>query len=227
VCNFILQITLNSDTIFGSGSGVSSMVDIDIQHDIYGCPFLGARAIKGILREECANILFRLEKTGQSSQWLPSAEKLFGKPGDGLGNSTILRLGNAILPHELHHAIKNQVKNGEISSQSILEAFTTIRKQTKINYQTGTAFDKSLRNKRVVLHNLYFESKLSFLDIPDKKDLALLATCIKALHHAGMNRNRGCGELTAVLLDAKSKKMDLFKEYYKNFTNKIKKENAG
>jgi len=55
--NYILQIELCSETTFGRGTGQVGEVDLEVQHDEMGCPFWSGRALKGVLVNECAEIL--------------------------------------------------------------------------------------------------------------------------------------------------------------------------
>ena len=223
-----LRITLLSDTIFGTSSGVSTFVDIDIQTDDYGCPYLGARAIKGLLRDECAQILFSLEQIGQLDAWLPSAFRLFGKPGDAVNDESLLHIQNAVISKELHDAIRYQVEDmpirgTKISKDEILTAFTDIRYQTAINHETGTAKDKSLRSKRVILRNQYYEAPVLY-NGDNEQDLALLAACVKALRKAGTDRNRGSGEIHVELRGENGS--NLTDHYCKILENKLQPEGS-
>ena len=59
---YALKLELLSDTAFGRGDGVDGLVDIEVQHDAYGLPFLGGRALKGLMGAECDDIVFALAK---------------------------------------------------------------------------------------------------------------------------------------------------------------------
>lgn len=56
-----LQFDLRSAATFGRGDGVAGLVDEEVEHDGDGLPFLRGRTLKGLLAEECANILYALE----------------------------------------------------------------------------------------------------------------------------------------------------------------------
>ena len=66
---YLLRLTLDSDATFGRGDGLAGVVDAEVQHDDNGLPYLGGRALKGLLAEECANILFALENSGKAAHW--------------------------------------------------------------------------------------------------------------------------------------------------------------
>jgi CRISPR/Cas system CMR subunit Cmr4 (Cas7 group RAMP superfamily) len=76
-----LEFALKSDATFGRGDGIAGMIDSEVQHDEYGLPYLGGRALKGLLGEECANIIFWLKAQGKAQRWQETAQRLFGKPG--------------------------------------------------------------------------------------------------------------------------------------------------
>ena len=58
-----IRLTLKSDATFGLGEGVAGLVDEEIEHDFEtGLPFLRGRTLKGLLVEECSNILYSLER---------------------------------------------------------------------------------------------------------------------------------------------------------------------
>lgn len=218
MANYTLRILTKSDAVFGSGSGMNSQVDIEIQHDSYGCPFLGGKAIKGLLDDECANILFSLYKQNKLGKWPEIVNSLFGVSGSGLHEGGCLRFGNAELPPLLRQAIVNEVKNGRIRPAEVLKSLTSIRYQTAINYATGAAEDKSLRSKQILLREIPLEAEL-FLEGETPEMLQILSAAVKAFRRAGLGRNRGSGELHASLHD--SSNQDVTDTYYQLFLDKL------
>src|SRR5258706_5998036 len=102
-----LCLRLESDATFGRGEGLAGLVDEEVEYDIAtGLPFVRGRTLKGLLVEECANLVFALQKAG--SLVLPtleaSSERLFGRPGSGLESAALLHFGPALLPQELREA---------------------------------------------------------------------------------------------------------------------------
>ena len=55
----ILRLELLGDAIFGRGDGVAGLVDIDVEHDELGLPYLHGRGVKGLLRARCSEVLGR------------------------------------------------------------------------------------------------------------------------------------------------------------------------
>ncbi|MDD2443802.1 MAG: hypothetical protein PHS52_04810 [Desulfotomaculaceae bacterium] len=197
-----LKFCLLSDTLFGRGEGSTEKVDSEICHDEWGLPYLGGRSLKGILQEECANILFalRLQKTKDTS-FPMAAQRLFGVPGSTIRDQSIMHVGDARLPLNLRRAVEVGIKRHEITPQQVLESLTTVRRQTAISAETAAARDETLRAMRVILRNAIFEAPLSFSAEPTEKELSLLAACVMAFRRVGSGRNRGCGEVCAGLLD--------------------------
>lgn len=197
-----LAFTLDSDATFGRGDGLAGVVDAEVQHDEDGLPYLGGRALKGMLAEECANILFALGTSGKADAWYPAAYELFGAPGSEAQSQSILHVGHAQLPADLRSAVRIGIRRKELTREQVLESLTTIRRQTAVNPVTGAPRDETLRAMRVILRQTPFEAELTFQSDPSSRTLALLAACVKGLRRAGQGRNRGRGRLTARLLDA-------------------------
>jgi len=201
-----IHITLKSDATFGRGDGVAGLVDEEVEHDTEtGLPFLRGRTLKGLLVEECANILFALERQGSPAlnQFQQAAEFLFGQGGSTLTGVARMHVGAGLLPQELRDAVQADVKAAQSSLTPIdvLESLTAIRRQTAVDEKTGAPDEGSLRSMRVVLRQTPFVARLDFTKDPDEKAKALLAACVLSLRRAGTGRNRGRGRLSARLHD--------------------------
>jgi CRISPR/Cas system CSM-associated protein Csm3 (group 7 of RAMP superfamily) len=196
-----LQFTLQSAATFGRGDGVAGLVDEEIEHDADGLPYLRGRTLKGLLAEECANVLYALELQGKADQWRDLAYAMFGRPGSLLADTGTLRVGDARLPVELRQALKAIVARNEVTIDEVLAALTSIRRQTSLNEYGGPEYG-SLRSMRVILPGTTFEAALEFSSKPDTQALSLLAACVLAWRRAGINRNRGRGRLVASLFDS-------------------------
>lgn len=238
----ILKITLLSNAIFGKGDGVAGEVDIEIQHDELGCPFLSGKEIKGILVEECADILALLPEGSQARIKLENAAcSLFGRPGSLLDDQSKMFISDAELPDDLKKALSiekerfftlrsadyNKIEEHHIKEINnlfrlqVLEAFTTIRSQTAMD-ENGVAKEHSLRSSRVILRNNLFVSKiyLNGLSVEESETcLALLSACVKAFRRVGNSRNRGLGKIAVEILDNHNNKLgdkyfEIFKQIY-------------
>lgn len=215
--SYILKLKLLSDTTFGRGDGVAGLVDQEVEHDRYGFPYLRGRTLKGLLSEECDNLVAAIADENQQKKWQKISDKLFGKPGSTLDCQGIMHVGDACLPKDLRNAIATQIDNelerkrrspayqSTLTSGDILESLTTIRRQTAIDPEHGSSVKHSLRSARVILRDLPFESKLLFTqelnaDLEeDKNILALLIVGTLALRRVGSGRNRGRGHVQCTL----------------------------
>ncbi len=213
-----LRIRLLSDATFGRGDGVAGVVDAEVQHDVYGLPFLGGRTLKGLLGAECADIVYALNHAGQSQRdWQQVANRLFGDTGRGLTGAANLRVGPAELPADLRAAIARDIEQKKLTRAALLESLTALRRQTAMDAESGAPQKETLRTMRVILRRTVFESALSFAEPPTSDELALLAACVKAFRRGGTGRNRGRGRLMAELYDVGGQPVTdiLFAEFQK------------
>lgn len=182
-----LRIELLSDLCVADGQGYNSSVDIDVCQDTYGLPYIPAKRLKGCLRE-CAQEL---------NDWGGNIliEKLFGKEGYERG---ICNIRNAYL--EKQEDYLSEIQEGEgcalCHPQNIPRNFTYIRNQTSIDYETGTAEEKSLRSMRVVKKGQKFVADVEWDNKQVMKDNEPhLQECCKILKHLGVSRTRGFGHV--------------------------------
>ncbi len=198
-----LKLTLESDATFGRGDGVSGLVDLEVEHDAAtGLPFVRGRTLKGLLVEECANILHALEmaKASGHGRFQEAAQRLFGIAGSSLTTGGAIHVGAAQLHEELCSAITADVEAGRLRPAEVLEMFTDIRRQTAVNEKTGVPEDKSLRSSRVLLRGTELFAQIDVaLPEEDREALALLGACVAGLRRGGVGRNRGRGRLKASL----------------------------
>ncbi len=218
-----VRITLKSDATFGRGEGVAGLVDEEVEHDPEtGLPYLRGRSLKGLLVEECANILYALER--QNSEVLArlkqAARFLFGQPGSTLDDDAYMHVGPALLPKALSKAVEAHIKRKELTPPEVLESLAAIRRQTAVDEETGTPEEGSLRSIRVVLRETPFIASLDFDEAPDEEAKALLAACVLSLRRAGLGRNRGRGRLRARLLD--ENKSDITEACFQRFCQLVR-----
>ena len=190
-----LRFTLLSDATFGRGDGVAGLVDEEIEHDtLTGLPYLRGRTLKGLLVEECANILYALQRNPAYDALCQAARDLFGNPGSTLDDDGLLHIGHAQLPQTLRDAIATDVEAGRLSANDILESLTAIRRQTAID-DSGAPERESLRAMRVLLRDLPLQADLTSEAPISDHHRALLVACALGLRRAGIGRNRGRGRL--------------------------------
>lgn len=199
-----MGMRLESDATFGRGEGLAGLVDEEVEYDVAtGLPFVRGRTLKGLLVEECANLLFALQMAASPS--LPrlkaAAERLFGRPGSGLQSAALLHVGPALLPEQLRNAVRYEIDRGQLMPAEVLESLTAIRRQTAIDEVSAAPEKGSLRSMRVVLRQTNFRAWLDFASDPGEDDLALLVACTLSVRRGGIGRNRGRGRLSLQLLD--------------------------
>jgi hypothetical protein len=197
-----IRLKLLSDATFGRGEGLAGEVDQEIDHDRYGLPYLRGRSLKGLLNEECAGILYVLDRQGVAMErWHAAAQRLLGGPGSKQADDALMRAGPAQLPAVLRQAVRQalEMRGATVQPADILESLTAIRRQTAVDETTGAPDEGTLRAMRVALRQTPFEARLTFMGEAAPDDLCLLAACVLALRRAGTGRNRGRGRLQASL----------------------------
>jgi CRISPR/Cas system CSM-associated protein Csm3 (group 7 of RAMP superfamily) len=204
--SYWLELKLESDTAQGRGDGVAGLVNAEVQHDPQGLPYLGGKTLKGLLTATCGEILHALKQSHALGNWDQTAKKLFGSPGGKHASRANLHIGAACLPDDLQQAIAEDIANGHLMREDVLDMLTTLRRQTAIDAEKGTPLDKTLRTIRVVLRETIFTARLDFLAKPSDEELALLFACAKGLRRVGANRNRGMGRVSCQLFKDEAQK---------------------
>jgi hypothetical protein len=196
-----IQIELLSDTTFGRGDGVAGLIDSEVEHDEIGLPYLRGRALKGLLAEECANMLFSIKKFApNNTNWENAAINLFGFGGSSLNETAKMHVGDAILPSELKSALEYEINESKsITKDEVLQSLTTIRRQTAME-ANGSPKETSLRSSRAILRKTVFEAEIDSDFAVDSDEIILLAMSCNALQRAGLGRNRGRGKIKVELL---------------------------
>lgn len=177
-----IEIELLSDSCIASGEVYNSSIDSDVCYDSYGLPFIPAKRIRGCLREAA----LELRDFGMDIK----VEELFGEGGN---SRAVFVLGSARLKYyDIYvRLLRNCHKTEYTHQQTVLDQFTYIRYQTKIEKATGTAEDTSLRATRVMKKGLTF---VADMEIPPEYEKTI-RLCCQNLRSMGMNRTRGMGEV--------------------------------
>lgn len=220
---YSIRIKLLSDTTFGRGDGVAGLIDLEVEHDRYGFPYLRGRTLKGLLSEECDNLVMLLPNQSQE-YWLNIRNDLFGQPGSINDTMAKMHVGDACLPAGLRKAVAQQQQQDNFPTrEDVLNSLTAIRKQTAIDSENGAPVEHSLRSMRVIVRDRpdsqpSYEAPL-FFDRDNTSDrladmLALLGVGTLALRRMGSGRNRGRGHVQCTLHyrdeDITKKYIDLF-----------------
>lgn len=204
---YLLKFILKSDACFSRGDGTAGEVDIEVQQDPYGLPFLNGRALKGLLHEEAAELVEALAMAGSKTHdWNLISNRIFGEPGSNLNTQGLVKFGDATLPLDFRSQIIYKVKSKSgLDAHQVLRLLTSTRTQTA-NDETGAPKPETLRVMRVILRETPFEAELTLDSKLEEMDLAFLSACVKALRRAGSNKTRGMGKLQSDLIDFTSKK---------------------
>jgi CRISPR/Cas system CSM-associated protein Csm3 (group 7 of RAMP superfamily) len=214
-----MQIRLLSDTTFGSGDGVAGIIDREVEKDLDGMPYLRGRTLKGLLCEEADNLIATISENSIQRQWLEIADLLFGQPGSTLETQSLMYVGDACLPKAFREAIAASVGAKYITQAEVLNALTTVRRQTAIDENLGIAEDGSLRAFRVISREREFIANLRFHEKPQPAMLTLLTVSVLALRRAGNSRNRGLGHVQCRLFQDSQ---DITENYIKMFGKETK-----
>lgn len=196
-----LAVTLLSDMTCGRGDGMAGLVDQEVVHDAAGFPYIHGRTLKGLLREECENLVAVLPAAARN-HWRKRVDTLFGRPGSTDRDHAALHIDHAVLPADLRGAVAAQVRGAgreRLTPDDVLSALTAIRRQTAVDPRSGAPLARSLRSMRVVVRGLTFSAPLAFAATPTDDVLALLDVGALALRRLGSGRNRGRGRVTCTL----------------------------
>ncbi|NLI82932.1 MAG: RAMP superfamily protein [Deltaproteobacteria bacterium] len=185
-----IEIELLSDAAFSRGEGTAGVVDIEVEHDDLGLPFLGGKTIRGLLRDSW------LSMRGCFPELDEAGERVFGPEAD-VEERSILRIGDAVVDEETRRWIEAAEKrqNNPLTPVEVLEALTDIRRQTSEERRTGAPAETTLRSVRVVIRGLKLRAPLYWFREPTEADIRVLALAVLATRHAGLGRSRGRGHI--------------------------------
>ncbi len=196
---FSVRVTALSPIHLGSGKG-DVTVDAEVAHDAYGLPYFPAKRFKGLLFESALEVVEIMDNQPLFS--IGDVRALFRhietKESEGHLILSSLRLENYDTIREEWAYLEEQYPELFLPSD-ILEQYTSLRYQTKINRKTRAAKDTSLHNMRVVDKGVVFVGEL-VLENADENALPILVLALRNLEHAGLKRNRGFGRIRCELL---------------------------
>ena len=200
--SYHIRLELRSPALVGSGEGSGAIIDSDIVFDDIGIPYIPAKRIKGCLLDSTNEIreMFDFAKI----KFEIAIPDVFGEIGAKRSAPVYfsdLMIENytenrAWLEYFLHH------KNYQfiISKDAILNTFTEIRQQTRIDENNGVAFEGSLRTLRLIKKGVIFTGEV-FIEDPNIQIPEILALACMNLRHFGTSRNRGFGEIRCRFMD--------------------------
>ena len=199
---FTLEVAALSPLHLGSGRADVN-VDAEVVHDRAGLPYFPGKRLKGLIYESALEVLEMSELAGLNLFTEEEMEELFQH---NVQSDTQLTIPNLQLASE--EAARQMEEDwlylqqhypDLVSAQDVLSLYTSLRYQTMIDRETGTAAETSLRNIRVVDEGLTFCGTVR-LKGGTRKKLTILALALRNLSHAGMKRNRGFGRISCAML---------------------------
>jgi len=200
-----IRVHLLSPLHLGAGGGDVNL-DADVEHDRFGVPIFPAKRLRGLLYESGLGVAEMAECAGASFLTRDTLDELFGHK---MNSPVILSMHDL----QLFDDEKNmkqvspvwQALEAEypslVTPARVLEQYTSMRYQTKIDRKTGVASDKSLHNMRVLNEGLSF---LGYLEMEGggEQHRKAMVLAMHNLTKAGVKRNRGLGRIWCEIVDA-------------------------
>ena len=182
------------------GSGQADVnVDAEVIHDDTGLPYFPAKRFKGLLYESALEVAEMSELAGLNLLNKNEIDALFQH---GCLGDTQLIVSNLYLEdYEQMHEDWNYLQEefpALFQVTDVLEQYTSLRYQTKLDRETGTAADTSLHNMRVVDEGLSFEGQCCVQN-GNRRALEILALALRNLSQSGLKRTRGFGRIACTM----------------------------
>lgn len=199
---FTLEITALSPLHLGSGRADVN-VDAEVVHDRAGLPYFPGKRLKGLIYESALEVLEMSLLAGLDFFNEEDLAELFQHDVQSGTQLTVpnlhLKMAETADEMERDWLYLQERYPDLVSSQDVLSLYTSLRYQTMIDRETGTAAETSLRNIRVVDEGLVFCGTVR-LKGGTRKKLKILAMALRNLSQAGMKRNRGFGRISCAML---------------------------
>ncbi|CAM5253486.1 RAMP superfamily CRISPR-associated protein [Streptomyces griseomycini] len=197
-----LTLTLLSDWHIGSGSGSHGRVDMSVQRDEDGLPFVPATTLSGIWRDACESVVFALDG-GRRGPWHAWLEFLFGSQPtqESRGDVTTERTGPprpaALLVDSLRFPVP--LRRLLRDKPQLVEAAVFLKPGVKVDAVSGRAEDRSFRFEEMARGGtvLIGQAELSDRTLLDGEQKAcagaLLDAAARLVESVGRRRRRGAG----------------------------------
>ncbi len=191
-----LTICLLSDTTFGRGEGMAGMVDVEVEHDKNGLPFIGGKVLHGLLRDTYLSMWTPFKSLESAAELVLGQEATLDPKKEA-----ILEIKDAVLPKDVQDWARYAVhrQTDPLRPEQILSSLTDIRRQTAQSRKTGAPEKTTLRASRVVIRGISFQAPLIWRRDPKPEEKKVLALCALGTRHGGLGRNRGRGFLQLTL----------------------------
>ena len=201
MARYTLRIEALSPLALTSGKADVTL-DSAIVHDKYGIPLFPAKRLRGLLYESAVEVAEMAELSGRDFLTHRTVAELFRH---GEGRDSLVRLSLHDLHPEGYEELSADLAylmaryEAALSPLDVLEEYTTVRFQTEIDKESGTARDNSLHNMQVALaDDLVFCGEITLTGGEARHAEALALACAN-LRTAGLKRNRGFGKIRCTL----------------------------
>ena len=190
-----ITITLLSDATFGRGEGTAGEVDVEVEHDQDGLPFIGGKVLHGLLRDTW------LSMKDCFPDLQDAAKSVLGREAALQDEEAILKIRDAVLPDDVQAWTRYAVrrKSHPLRPEQILRSLTDVRRQTAQSRVTGAPEETTLRASRTIVRGITFEAPLAWRQVSTTEQQQVLALCALGTRHGGLGRNRGRGFLEMTL----------------------------
>lgn len=196
------QLTLNllSPALVGSGDGHGALIDADVILDDMGLPVIPAKRVKGCLRDAAREVHQMLTLAGVSEGL--NIDHVFGRIGE-CQSTPVYFSSLTLADYDANRAWLQYLQNASgsgtlLSRDQVIDFFTEIRRQTRIDPHTGVALKGSLRTSRILRRNLSFTGTIDVLQ-PDAPTETVLALACLNFRQLGTRRHRGLGRVCCTL----------------------------
>lgn len=184
----LIEMTLQSDAVFGNGLSIPGGEDIATQMDDQGFPYLKGNTLKGMFREELINLLGWTGKDEKETD--ETVCTLMGEGGsEQLDETRKVRFSDLVINPELRKTVEEETDD----LAEHIAMFTYTRDFTSL--EDGMAKEGSLRQCRTVKSGLHFYGTCYCA----KEDAELVKEVLSLIKWVGTMRNRGFGKVSIVV----------------------------
>ncbi len=198
----LFDVTIETLSPIHLSSGRADVtVDAEVVHDAAGLPYFPAKRLKGLLYESALELVEASEMAASGPASRDTLEELFRH---GVEKQVRLIIHDFYIPD--YENIRDDLLYLEetygtvFRPADVLEEFSSVRYQTAINPDTGTAGKTSLRNLRILDAGVKFTGKIKLLN-GEARHENLLILALRNLRTAGMKRSRGFGRIRCTIPD--------------------------
>lgn len=199
--HYKLQFQIHSYWHAGSGRDGGGLLDVLVQKNAAGLPFLPGRTVKGLLRDA----VYRTEQWGHvppnTTHCLFGSETQDGNTIRVTTEPSALAVSDAVLPTDISAWLSHPETNPQLR-QVFFQQLTA----TTINLATGCAKNQSLRSIEITIPlaltarlEVLNPARLEQIDWGEQHWIDCLKPCLKLIRAVGALRSRGLGRVTVTL----------------------------